>query len=237
MLTSPEAADLCFRYLNSQKIIRIRLKLIPLGSFAGLDPCYLYCRPEVFVPRSSYRRFKQDIPNSANRVSPSLHFSISFAQKNSNFTDKHLMELLKSIDSQPIRLRKASSKTRINMWFVDYKTENKAIKVLMRLQGIEHNKGTVRISFTKPRREAPDFTQLSPLDLDLEIDEKMFAVYEPETLENLDISQENETVKKPKLSKKKKTKIQNQTECDQIYAVKLMPDLKESKATSDIVAN
>ena len=150
VVKNAEQVNMCVKQLHKVTIRNQELQVRKHKHFEGLDPCYLYCQPEVFVPRSSYRRFKQDMPELTIGLSRVLLVHVTGCDEQ-RVEDDQLMKLLYSIKVRHHEVRRLIAAGRYNMWFVKYNRREKAAIAVMKLQGAKCHEGIVRISFTKSK--------------------------------------------------------------------------------------
>ena len=140
----------CIKQLHMCTIKQQKLSVRNYKHFEGLDPCYLYCQPEVFVPRSSYRRFKQDMPELTQGLTHCLLVHVTGCD-DLRIDDQSLLKLLYTNETKPKEVRRATDLNKTNMWFVKYNRKEQAMLAVMKLQGSSCEQGIVRISFTKSK--------------------------------------------------------------------------------------
>lgn len=151
--TVPETAAIAHKHLTKKSLAGHKVNIVQFSHFEGLDPCFLYCQPEVFVPRSTYRRFKQDIPKILNPISSCLHVCIFFPRKRRTVGDLEIVRFMKKSGVNPIQVKRDVTNTHINMWFVEYERSTEAVLTLMKLHDLRFEDGRVRISFTKSSKD------------------------------------------------------------------------------------
>src|SRR3990167_2926799 len=192
---SIEAIEKSRRYLHKRTLNKSQIFLHRFADFEGLDPCYLYCQPEVFVPRSSYRRFKQDMLEMSIGVSRALQFFVT-TNDDRVFSDDAFFEFVSSLEARPNEVRRVIAPDKPNMWFAKYNRREKAIMVLMKLQGLPCKGGIVRISFTKSKVFMKNRPGGNPTTVSVPVDLKLGQLAEEE-------ESESEPENAPKKSAKK----------------------------------
>jgi hypothetical protein len=152
MYECQQGAQNGIHYLQNMRWLRKWLQICPWSHFDGLDPCYLFAYPGIYVPPIGHRRFKQGIPKKANSVSATLHICIFYPARRRVVSSNDILSFLRKAGYDPLEIRRDSNPENQNMWFVDFKKLSDSILALMTCHDSQFEDGNIRISFTKSRR-------------------------------------------------------------------------------------
>lgn len=149
-------------YLNGLQLLGSCFKVTPWSHFDGLDPCYLFTYPEIYIPPVANRRFKKGVPKQANPVSATLHMCIFYPGRRRIVSTNDILQLLKDAGHPPLEIRRDNNTDNYNMWFVDFKKLSDALLVLMSCHDSQFEDGNIRISFTKSKRALQERADCRP---------------------------------------------------------------------------
>jgi hypothetical protein len=148
--SSLEGSALGMKHLNKLMLHGKKLSIF-YSHFCDIEETRYMNMKEFFVPDSSCRRFRSDVPAQANPVSRTLHVCVFFTHKRRLVRDVEILECIARVAS-PIRTQRDANKDNINMWFMEFADMQSAVEVLMKCHDEHFEDGNLRISFTKTRK-------------------------------------------------------------------------------------
>lgn len=150
--TTPEGAVLGQKYLHKQGFFGSLLN-ISFSHFTDLEEKWFSNQKNYYFPDKKCKRFRHDVPACCNSVSRTLHLSNFFNEKRRFVHENEILELITPI-AQPVRVQRDSNKDHANMWFMEFRSKEDALLVLMKCHDLRFDDGNIRISFTKTKRSA-----------------------------------------------------------------------------------